>query len=166
MDRVLSKTSTVKKPAFALRLWRGPFPQHLVASLEEAVRAMHKDSYVDSYMTEKGFVDHTWEGIMAAFGGQSECWVALQDGKVVGFLLAAYSKEIDNEPTFIIKQAWVHPIIRRTPRVKEMLGTILYNAKANLAKHVLIVSSRNPRSYLRWLGKGWSPISTVLKGDL
>lgn len=161
-----TKTATEKKSAFALRLWRGPFPSHLIYSLRLALHNMYRDSHCDLYLTEKGYTDHTWESIVAATGGSGEFWVALQDGEVVGFLLAGYSKEIENEPTFIIKQAWVDPVLRRTPKVKEMLGTILHNAKSNFARHVLIVSSRNTRAYLRWLGMGWIPVSTILKGDL
>lgn len=162
----VTKQETSKKVAFSLRLWRGQFPSHLVDNFQFTIRRMYRESYADGYLTEKGYIDHTWEQIMAGMGGNGECWIALQDGKVVGWLLAAYSKEVDNEPTFIIRQAWVDPILRRTGRVKEMLGTILFNAKSNLAKHVLIVSSRNPRAYMRWLGKGWQPVSTILKGDL
>lgn len=161
-----TKTIAAKKPAFAYKLWRGPFPYHLVDDFRQAIRTMYYESHVDLYMSEKGYVDHTWEQIMAAASGNGELWIAFQDGKVVGFLLAGYSKEVDNEPTFIIRQGWVDPMLRRTPRVKEMLGGILYNAKSNFAKHVLIVSSRNPRAYIRWLGSGWSQTSTILKGAL
>lgn len=165
MNTVKTK-SPPKAPVFALRLWRGPFPVHLVDELRICLKEMYTDSYVNYYLTEKGYIDHTMESVISAFNGNGECWIALQDGKVVGFLLAGYSKEVDNEMTFIIKQAWVHPILRRTPRVKEMLRTITLNAKSLLARHVLIVSSRNPRAYLRWLGKGWQPVSTILKGEL
>lgn len=161
-----TKNQTEKKPAFALKLWRGPFPVHLIGSLKDAIRSMYRDSRVDLYMTEKGYVDHTWESLMAAVMGNGELWIALQDGKVVGFLLSGYSKEVDNEPTFIIRQAWIDPILRRTPKVKEMLTAILLNAKSNFSKHVLIVSSRSTKAYLRWLGKGWSPVSTIIKGAL
>src|SRR6267142_4872160 len=147
-------TKTKPRISFSLKLWRGSFPVHLVDNLKDTIQQMYRQSHVDFYMTEKGFSDHTWETMISAIAGQGELWIALQDGKVVGWLLSGYSKEIDNEPTFVIRQAWVDPVIRRTPRVKEMLGTILFNAKSNLAKHVLIVSSRSTRAYLRWLGKG------------
>lgn len=157
---------TTKRVAFALKLWRGPFPIHLVDNLRETVRQMYHQSHVDLYMSEKGYVDHTWEEMLGAVSGQGELWIALQDGKVVGFLLGGYNKEVENEPTYVIKQAWVDPLLRRTSRVKEMLAQVLMNAKSNFCKHVLIVSSRNTRAYLRWLGKGWMPVSTILKGEL
>lgn len=149
-----------------LRLWRGPFYYQLIENLKETIRSMYYESHVDLYMSEKGYVDHTWDQMMAAALGQGEFWVEFQEGKVAGWLLGAYSKEFDNEPTYVIKQAWVDPLLRRTPRVKEMLAQILMNAKSNFAKHVLIVSSRNTKAYLRWLGKGWVPVTTIIKGEL
>lgn len=160
------ETKTKQKPAFALKLWRGPVPAHLVDNLKETIVRMYHESRVDLYLTEKGYADHVWESMVSAIGGQGELWLALQDGRVVGWLLSGYSKEIENQPTFIIRQAWVDPILRRTPKVKEMLGSILVNAKSNLCIHVLIVSSRSTRAYLRWLGPGWKPISTILMGTL
>lgn len=162
----LIKTVSPKKIVFSLKLWRGPFYFHLIDSLKETIRSMYLESHVDFYMTEKGYMDHTWDQIMSAAMGQGEVWIALQDGKVVGWLLGGYNKDVDNEPTYVIKQAWVSPLIRRTPRVKEMLSQVLMNAKSNFSKHVLIVSSRNTRAYLRWLGKGWVPVTTIIKGDI
>jgi hypothetical protein len=161
-----TKTEPIPKTVFSLKLWRGPFYFHLIDNLKETIRTMYQESHVDFYMTEKGYVDHTWESMMASAMGNGELWIAIQDGKVVGWLIGCYSKEVDNEPTYTIRQAWVDPLLRRTPKVKEMLTQILMNAKSNFSKHVLIVSSRNTKSYLRWLGKGWIPVTTIIKGDL
>lgn len=144
----------------------GQMPCAVIDSLKVAIRSMYVDSHVDFIYTEKGYVDHTWEMITLACSGSGELWLATLGQEIVGFLLAAYSKEVDNEPTFVIRQAWVSQKIRRNPAVKQMLGRILSNAKMNFAKHVLIVSSRNPNAYIRWLGKGWKKITTVIKGDL
>lgn len=163
---MITETETKSKTAFSLKLWRGPFYPHMIDQLLETLLAMYLESHVDFYMTEKGYVDHTWEAMMAAVAGNGELWIAMQDGRVLGWLLSSYSKEVDNQPTFIIRQAWVDSTLRRTPRVKEMFGQILMNAKSNFARHVLIVSSRNTKAYLRWLGKGWVPVTTIIKGDL
>lgn len=163
MNATSNKT---ERSTFSLKIWRGSMPIQLIDSLRKAVRSMWEDSRVDLFLSEKGYTDHTWESMMGAAGGSGELWLAIEGGRVLGFLLAGYSKEVDNEPTFVIKQAWVDPEIRRTDKVKSMLTAILLNAKSNFAKHVLIVSSRNTKAYLRWLGKGWIPVTTILKGDL
>ena len=138
----------------------------MIESLKEAIDDLYVESLQHLHMSQKGFADHLWTMVMNASVGSSELWLACDGEKVIGFLLSAYTNEFDNEPTFVIRQAWVAREIRRSPLVKQMLKHIIENAKKNFAKHVLIVSSRSTKAYLRWLGKGWKPITTILKGDL
>jgi hypothetical protein len=153
------------KPYFFNR-WQGPLPLNLVDQLKAAILAMYKESHVDLYMSEKGFVDGTWTVVMESSRGNGELWLGVEGDTLFAFGLCGYSKEVDNEPTFVIKQAWADYSIRRTPRVKEIFSTVLAHAKSHFCKHVLIVSSRSTKAYLRWLPKGWRPVSTILKGDL
>lgn len=149
-----------------LRLWRGTMPIPLVQELRKAVYSMFTESHSDVSLTQKGFVDHSWNQIVSAAAGQGELWVSQKDGHLVGYLIAGYNNDVDNEPTYVIRQAWVHESLRRTPEVKIMLRRILGNAKSNFAQHVLIISSRHEKAYLRWLGRGWSHYVSILRSEL
>jgi hypothetical protein len=158
---------TKTKVAGSLKLWQGPLPLLLIDSLRQAIWHMHGDSRASLLgFSEKGFVDHAWEQISACAMGMGELWLYVEDSKVRGFLVAGKNLDVDHQPTYVIRLAWVDKALRRTPKVKEMLVTILSHAKMNFFKHVLIVSSRHPRAYLRWLGSGWMSYTTVLKGEL
>ena len=155
-----------QKTEFQLRLWKGPFPVLWIPKLNSILLSMYMESGMTTQMSVGGYSTHTMEQIIAACNGQGEFWICSEGSELFGFLLGNVCKDVNNEPTYVIRQAWVSPSIRRTPIVKQMLSSILLNAKSNFCKHVLLVSSRNEKAYLRWLGHGWKRFTTVLKGEL
>lgn len=149
-----------------MRLWRGAFPLLWIEQLKDILAQMYWESTLDQHMQLDGFVAHTMDQIVAACIGNGELWVCSDGTNLLGYMLGALTKDINNEMTYVVRQGWVHQSLRRSPKVKEMLRTILLNAKQNFCRHVVIVTSRNPDVYLRWLGKGWARLSTALRGTL
>lgn len=148
-----------------LNLMRGPISPAMADSLRNALALMHTEANILG-TSQEAYIAHTWEDIINCAKGLGDLWLATTNHSIRGFLVATYGKDVENEWTYVIRQAWVDPSLRRTPKVKEMLRTILSYAKGNYCRHVLIVSSRNEKAYLRWLGKGWFKVTTILQGEL
>jgi hypothetical protein len=168
MEIAVAPTTVKKKleETYVVKIWRGAMPLPMIDQFRSILVLMYHEAGIDGYMSEKGYTDHAWDQIAAACNGVGELWVAMEGGKLLGFLLAGYNKDVDNAATYVLKQAWVEPSMRRTRKVKHCLATILTHAKSNFCRHVLLIASRNPRAYMRWLGRGWHQVTTVLKGDL
>lgn len=152
--------------SFQLKLWKGPFPLTWIAPLQSILISMYQESNIAPHMSLQGFTTHTMEQIIAATNGNGEFWICTDGINLLGYLLGGINKDINNEPTYVVRQAWVSPSIRRQPIVKGMLNSILLNAKSNFCKHVVIAAARSEKAYLRWLGKGWNRYITLLRGEL
>ena len=94
------------------------------------------------------------------------CWIAEDEGEVVGWALTHVAKDVDNSLCYWMTDAYVSPKWRRKPEVKEWFKAMEADAAANFCKHVIIPSSRNTEAYCRFLGKGWHPYVVLLKKDL
>lgn len=161
----LTEKRTENKLVF--RLWKGPMPVMLMDSLERCIRKMFMEGHIADFSSEDKFFKSTWDLVVAAsLTGTNELWMAIDGHTVRGYGLCYGNKQIDGEPTFVIQQAWADPVYRRTPEVKRWLKVVLDNAKCNFFRHVLIISSRNQRAYLRWLGNGWTSHTSIIKGEL
>lgn len=142
-------------------------PPSLVQQIEEAI----KDFLVASKMTNvdpAGFIQQTREQIANAtyLGHGGEFWLMTENGKVLAYVLAHVTRDIDNSLTYWCGQAWVHPAWRGHMAIKMAWQRIRSRAKACLCKHIVVVSSRGTDAYCRWLGKGWHPYAALLKEDL
>lgn len=93
-------------------------------------------------------------------------WLDHDEKKVLAYALTHVSRDVDNQYCYYMTQAWVHPSMRGTSAVKEMYQKLRQHAKDLLCKHIIVVSSRNDKAYLRFLGKGWKPYVTLLKEDI
>lgn len=116
-----------------------------------------------------GFFNATKEQILnSTYRRQSgDFWLAwTEDGDVLGYVLASLSRDIDDRLTYCISQAWANPIVRGTPWVKEAWARIRDQAKKYMCKHLMIVAGRNPKAYIRFLGKPWHEYATLLKEEL
>jgi len=162
----MNATEQQNKIGFQLKLWKGQFPLVWMAPLNSILISMYSESDLSLHMSLQGFSTHTMEQIRSAVNGNGEFWVCTDGINLLGYLLGGMSKDINNELTYVVRQAWVSTLIRRTPIVKQMLGSILMNAKANFCKHVVLSAARNEKAYLRWLGKGWNRYVTLLRGEL
>jgi len=84
---------------------------------------------------------------------------------VVVYGLAHVSKDIDQKLVYHISQMWVAKEFRGKPIVKEWWAQIRQRAKDCFCKHLVIVSSRSPKAYKRFL-HGMQDYATLLKEEI
>jgi len=140
-------------------------------ALEEAVWSFVQDSHsLESGADGVGLFNQTIESIanytIFNHDDSRQLWVAEDGEKVLAYVMAHISKDVDNKLCFWLTQAWVHPSIRRTPQVKEWFQMLRAEAKRCLCAHIIAPSSRGVEAYCRFLGKGWHPYVTLLKEDI
>lgn len=142
-------------------------------AIERAVKSFIEDSHIqEGKVDELGMFNQTIESIASATifspnNDSRQFWIITGDNQeVLAYYLAHVSKDIDNKLCYWITQAWAHPSIRGTKMIKEGWGQIRDEAKRLLCKHIVIPSSRNPKAYCRFLGKGWHQYATLLKEDI
>lgn len=143
-------------------------PESLQGSIQMAVTDFLRTSHIPKGVDQKGLYQQTLGSIsQATFLRQGgDFWIATLDGKLCAYLLARIVVDIDNRLTYWVSQAWVHKDWRRSPEVKLGWQKIRERAKNCLCSHIVIVSSRSTKAYLRWLGKDWTTYATLLKEDL
>lgn len=115
-----------------------------------------------------GVFNQTIEAIANStfMGGQGDVWMAENNGEVAAYVIARFIKEIDGKLTYWVSQAWVNKIYRGQPVVKEWWDVIKAHATRHFCKHLVIVSSRNPKAYERWFGTGMKEYATLMMEDL
>lgn len=143
-------------------------PKWAVPELELAVKDFIATSHLPSGIDVSGFYYQTLEAIANAtyLGGSGDFWLATINGRVVVYGLAHISKDIDQKLCYHISQMWVAKEFRGKPIVKEWYEIIIERAKSCFCKHLVIVSSRNPEAYKRFLGHGLHDYATLLKCEL
>lgn len=139
-------------------------------AIEDAVGAFVLDSHaLDVPMDPDGLFNQLVENVAAVIIFKTPgryCWIAEDDGEVVGWALTHVAKDVDNSLCYWMTDAYVAPKWRGKPEVKEWFKALEADATANFCKHVIIPSSRNTEAYCRFLGKGWHPYVVLLKKDL
>lgn len=140
-------------------------------AIEFAVMQFVNDSHSkESGANPVGLYQQTLESIAAATifkqDNSRNFWLADQDGEVMAYALTHVSKDVDNNLCYWMTQAWVHPILRNTPIVKDMYRQLRQDAFASVCRHIIIPSSRGVKGYCRFLGKGWKPYCTLLKEEI
>lgn len=143
-------------------------PEGLNGQIEDAVKDFIKTSHMPKGVDPIGFYQQTLNGIAnaAVLNGGGDFWLGTCDGKVYAYLLGRITCDIDNRLTYWVNQAWVHKDFRNTPTVKRDWEVVKKRAKDSLCSHMMIVSSRSTKAYLRWLGSAWNVYATTLKEDL
>ena len=138
-------------------------------AIERAVEQFIEDSRVEN-VDKIGMYNQTIESIaqatMFSMNNAQHFWLAHDGFEVKAYVLAHIGKDIDNRLTYTVSQAWAHPSLRRTPKIKEWWQLIRNEAKRNMCKHVLIPSSRHVKAYLRFLGKNYHEYVTLIKEDI
>jgi hypothetical protein len=138
-------------------------------AIERAVEAFIKDSRVHN-VDEIGMFNQTIESIaqatIFATNNAQHFWLCHQNGEVWAYALAHISKDIDNQLTYTMSQAWVCPELRGKKIVKEWKEQFIAEAKKCLCKHIMIPASRNTKPYLRFLGHGFHEYATLLKTEI
>ncbi len=147
------------------RIVKGELPVLKPLAIERAVRSFTED--VDVHGDVKGFFTQTIGNIFTAvYRGHGDFWLCEEDGEVMGYMLGHVTHEVDNQLTYWLAQAWVHPSKRHTPVVKQWWQQIREQAKKYLCRHIVVVSGRGTEAYCRFLGSGWHEYATLLKEDI
>lgn len=141
-------------------------PHTLVRKLEAAVEDFITDSGVEG--DPIGVFNQTIESIASAtfMRGTNDFWMADDGENILGYLLAGVVKDIDNQFCYWVHQAWVAPEMRGTPDVKRWWASVREVAKAKFCRHLVIVSSRNPQAYSRFLGHDLKEYAVLMMENL
>jgi len=100
-------------------------------------------------------------------GTGGDFWASVgEDGEIYGYALGKVVIDIDNRLTYWVTQGWIDPSIRHGGNLKRGWEDIEKHARANMCCHIINVTDRNSRAYLRLLGPEWHTYSTLLKKDL
>ena len=143
------------------------FPENLSPrKIEEAVLDFIQESHVKG--DPIGIFNQTMESIAGStvLGGSGYFWLGTEGEKVVSYLLAHVTKDIDNLPTYYIPQAWVAREYRGNQVVKMWWEKVREHAKSRFCKHIVLVSSRNEKAYERFLGHGLTHYASLLMEDI
>jgi len=98
------------------------------------------------------------------FGG--EFWGAIgEDGELYGYAIASMLLDVDCRLTYWISQGWVSKPYRTGEWIRKGWRTLEQHARTNGCYHIINITNRNARAYLRLLGKGWHHYATMLKKD-
>ena len=104
--------------------------------------------------------------ILTHDGRGGDFWAAIgDDGEIYAYSLAKIVIDIDQRPTYWVTQGWIHPQYRHHHLKMGWVALENY-ARTNLCKHIVNVTDRNPKVYLRFLGEKWHTYATLLKKDL
>lgn len=122
---------------------------------------------IDIKGSKQGFYEQTLETIAnAVFRGAGEFWLVYEGQKAYGYGIGSVAREVDNKLTYCATQAYMDPKIRRHPIVKQFWNAARERAKTLGCQHIIVVSSRSTKAYLRYLGKQWHVYATLLKEDI
>ena len=143
-------------------------PAWCVKQVEAAVKDFIKTSHLPQGIDAEGFYYQTLEAIAQTthLNGAGDFWLATCKGRVLVYGLAHIAKDLDQKLCYHISQMWVAKEYRGSPIVKEWWEQIRQRAKDLFCKHLVIVSSRSPKAYMRFLGHGMHPYAFMLKEEL
>jgi hypothetical protein len=144
-------------------------PQLSNKAIERAVEQFIEDSRVEN-VDKIGMYNQTIESIaqatIFATNNVNQFWLADDGQDVLAYALAHVSKDIDNQLTYTISQAWVCPNLRTKKIVKVWFQQLQDEAARLMCKHIMLPASRHVKPYLRFLGKGYHVYATLIKKDL
>ncbi len=136
-------------------------------AIERAVAAFVQQSHADN-VDKDGYYNQLIENMAAVLLFQTpgrNVWIAEDAGEVIGFALTHVAKDVDNKLCYWMTDAWIAPHMRGTV-AKEWHMLMEADAQASFCKHIIIPSSREPKSYCRFLGEGWHQYVVLLKKDI
>lgn len=148
-------------------------PKNLaVKAIETAVERFILDCRI-KHTDPIGMFNQTIESIaqatIFATNDAHQYWMASKNGEVMSYALVHVSKDVDNQLTFTVSQAWVHPQYRGTNLAKSWWQQLRSEAKRCLCRHIIIPSSRNVKVYKRFLkrmGSNYQEYVTLIKEDI
>lgn len=145
-------------------------PQYLrKGAIEDAVKSFIVDSRVVG-VNIGGMYDQTLksiaQSIMFDTSNKQQFWMADDGTDVMAYALAHITVDLDDQFTYIIAQAWVHPKIRGQKYTKIWWKQLQEEAERSFCKHIMLPASRKVAPYIRFLGKGFTEYATLLKKDI
>lgn len=148
-------------------------PKHLNnKAIEKAVQTFITDTtQYGQGINPIGMFNSTIQSIAQACvlthdGTGGDFWAAIgDDGEVYAYSLAKILIDIDNTPTYWVTQGWISKQYRHH-YLKMGWKALEAHARANLCKHMINVTDRHAKAYLRFLGDEWHTYATLLKKDL
>lgn len=161
-----SPANLLKKNPPEFRLIKGQLPKLNPKAIESAVESLISE--IDIKGDKIGFFNQTLKTIANStiLGGAGDFWIAEEDGDVMAYATAHFCTDIDDRLTYYVPQAWIHPQYRRHKIFKSWWNKIRQRAKDCLAAHLVIVSARNPKAFIRLLGNDMHQYATLIKSDL
>jgi len=104
--------------------------------------------------------------ILTHDGSGGDFWAAIgDDGEMYAYSLAKIVIDIDNRVTYWVTQGWIHPDYRHK-YLKSGWKDLEQHARRNMCKHIINVTDRHAKAYLKLLGDKWHTYATLLKKDL
>ena len=142
----------------------------LCGEIEKAVKSFVADSHaeeanVDPEGMRKQTLQSIAERVTYPVDGR-QFWIAEHEGELLTYVLAHVGRDVDNELTYWLTQAWVNPKVRGHKIVKLWYSQLVAEAKRLMCKHMMIISSRGDKAYQRFLGREWHQYAILLKKDL
>jgi len=138
-------------------------------AIEDAVKRFIVDSRVTNVNIE-GMYNQSLKSIAQSIifdtSDKQQFWMADDGTDVMAYYLAHICVDVDDQLTYTISQAWVHPSLRGNKQVKIWWQQMQDTAQQYMCKHILIPASRNVKSYLRFLGQGFHEYVTLIKKDI
>lgn len=140
--------------------------------LERAVKnfCQESDTEYNSVENKQGLYQQTMQNIgniVVNKPNNQFLWIDVDEvGTVNGYVLTHISRDVDNELCYYMTQAWLHPKFRNTKYSHETINLLRSHAKTLLCKHIIVVSSRNTKAYIRFLRGKFKPYVTLLKEDI
>lgn len=140
--------------------------------IERAVKnfCQESDTEYNSCTNKHGLYQQTMQNIgnlVINKPNGSFLWLDVDEvGRVLGYVLTHISRDVDNELCYYMTQAWLHPKLRNGRYTRQAIQLLRNHAKQMLCKHIIVVSSRNTKAYLRFLGGKFHPYVTLLKEDV
>lgn len=158
-------TKFVEKPTFAVVK---VIPEWAVAQVEAAVKDFIASSHPCEGVDPTGFYNQTLESIANCtyLGNGGDFWLGVDSKGVYGYAICRVVKDVDNRLVYWCSQSWMRKDIRGLDYYKFGMNKIKERAKSLFCAHIVIVSSRNAKAYLRFLGKNWHEYATLLKEDI
>lgn len=136
-------------------------------AIERAVTEFVKETGVDAHPV--GFYNQSLQRIARAtiFKMPGEFfWLMHAYGEVSAYALATIQNDIDGRLCYWVSQTWVSPEWRHDPVVKKGYERMKQHAENSFCNHFVIVTSREPKAFCKFLGPKMRPYATIIKQEL
>lgn len=136
-------------------------------AIERAVHAFIVETGADA--DPDGSYNQTIQRIAASLifkQPAQEVWMMHAYGEVSAYALASVQIDIDGRLCYWVAQTWVSPEWRGDDAVKRGFEKMKAHATDIFCAHFVIVTTRNPEAFCRFLGPKMRPYATIIKQEL